>query len=348
MRIILLSLIYLFFIHAAVAQTALSVEVSLKDGSTVKGKVLEYKRDEYIILEIGAGRNLKFLTNEILLVKQDINLPAQKEWSESGAKINGELTGPSRKWSFGINHLTGIGVGKDNTKLLNLSPSVMTHFSVSPLLQIGFSLGYSYIQSSDKRIILRSGSYYAYPNGNDYLSVGVVNAVDLQTVYSPKSTAYELINGQISLRINHSYRNKPVRLFSELGFGFGYSPVKDLDLAMESEIETGSFYGYNPSTGLNYTYYSYQFFSNFRSRYTNAFLVEFGSGLKFKTIKKQHLELKLSYQNTRGNINYTYTWPYAKSIEGKIPSNFNAKVIELKDRDFLNLSFIALTLIYCL
>ena len=69
----------------------------------------------------------------------------------------------------------------------------------------------------------------------------------------------------------------------------------------------------------------------------------------YKTINKQHLELKVSYQNTRGNINYTYTQPYAKPTEGTFPpdiSNISTKVVESKAKDFLNLSFVAFSVGY--
>jgi hypothetical protein len=346
MKSLLLSLALFFTVNIAVAQRKLSVEISLKDGSKVKGTVIEYRKDDYIILEIGDERNLKFLATEISTIDIGSNSPAGKNGIEKGENNNQGIKNTNRIWSFGVNQLIGIGIGEGNSKLLNMSPALRSNFSVSSFLQIGLGIGYSNIQSNEKNIILRSGSNYAYPNGTDFLSVGIVNPTILQTVSSTKATNYELINSQITFRINHSSENKTTQLFTELGIGFGYAPTKNLNIEMESEVESGQIFGYDPITGLNYRYYSFQYFSDFEARYSNAFLIELGSGVKFKTIKKQHLELKLSYQNTRGNINYTHTRPYAKSLSGILPSYIPIEEIKIKGKDFLNLSFIAFSVGY--
>ncbi len=348
MKLLLLNLVLFFFINAAVAQSGLSVKVYLKDGSTLKGTVIEYKKDDYIILEIGAGRNLKFMATEILGINLSSNIGEGKEMLQLGDNNNQVLERTKSRWSFGVNQLIGIGIGEGNSKLLNISPSIRTNFSVSPFLQIGVGIGYANIQSSEKNIILRSGSIYVYPNRTDVIFVGGgVNLDLLPTVSSPKSTAYELVNSQVNFRINYSAPNKPVQFFSELGLGFGYAPIKDLNIEKESEIVTEETFTFDPITGLPYyRAYSFQYCSDFQSRYTNALLIELGTGVKFKTIKKQHLELKLSYQNTRGNINYTHTLPYAKSISGILPSYLPRDEIKIKGKDFLNLSFIAFSIAY--
>jgi hypothetical protein len=43
MKSLLVSLLFLFTVNVAIAQSGFSVEVSLKDGSAVKGTVVEYK-----------------------------------------------------------------------------------------------------------------------------------------------------------------------------------------------------------------------------------------------------------------------------------------------------------------
>jgi hypothetical protein len=350
MKSLLVSLLFLFTVNVAIAQSGFSVEVSLKDGSAVKGTVVEYKKDDYIILEIGAGRNLKFTASEISSINRASNLPAGNEISESGQNTGQGVENTTGKWSFSINQLTGIGIGGGNSTLLNISPTLRTYFSVSPFLQIGLGIGYSNIQSNEKAIILRSGVYYAYPNGTYATSQGSVSPYILKAVSIPKSTAYELINSQINFRINYSAQNKPVQFFSELGLGFGYALEKDLNIDMESEILKRYAWSVDPITTMNiYKEYSYKNYANFKSRYSNAMLIELGTGVKFKTINKQHLELKVSYQNTRGNINYTYTQPYAKPTEGTFPpdiSNISTKVVESKAKDFLNLSFIAFSVGY--
>ncbi len=347
MKILLLNFILFFLINAAIAQSGLSVKVSLKDGSMVKGTVVEYKKDDYIILEIGAGRNLKFMASEISSINPGSNLSAGKEMLALVENNNQDMENTTRKWNFSITQLTGIGIGGGNSKLLNFSPSIKTNFSVSPFLQIGLGIGYTNIQSNEKVIILRSGNTYAYPNFTDVTNSGANNLSTLNAISSPKSTAYELINSQINFRINYSAQNKPVQFFSELGLGFGYAPIKDLNIAMESDLFEGEGWGYDPLTGsYGWQNYSYKYYSSFHSRYSNALLIELGTGVKFKTINKQHLELKLSYQNTRGNINYTHIRPYAKSLEGSLPSYLIKEEIEIKAKDFLNLSFIAFSVAY--
>ncbi len=350
MKLLLLSLIFFFTLNTTFAQSGFSVEISLKDSSEVKGTVVEYKKDDYIILEIGAGRNLKFLASEILTINFGSNQRTGKEMLTPGENNNQGLENTTRKWSFSINQLTGIGIGGGNSRLLNFSPALRTHFSISPFLQIGLGIGYSNIQSNEKVIILRSGAEHAYPYGTDITNTGSLNPSSLKVVSSPKSSAYQLINSQINFRINYSAQNKPVQFFSELGLGFGYAPIKDLNIAMESDLLEGYGWGYDPLTG-NYDWqnYSFKYYSSFQSRYSNALLIELGTGVKFKTIHKQHLELKLSYQNTRGNINYTYTQPYGKTLEGNLPysyTNIPTKIIETKAKDFLNLSFIAFSVAY--
>jgi hypothetical protein len=135
----------------------------------------------------------------------------------------------------------------------------------------------------------------------------------------------------LNFRFNFSGQNKPVQFFSEFGLGFGYAVQKDLNLEMESDLFTGMGWYVDPITSMNiYQPYSFKYYSNFRSRYSNALLLELGTGVRFKTIKKQNVEFKLSYQNTRGNINYTTTRPYAKAIEGYVPSFLPTEIIDLK------------------
>jgi hypothetical protein len=345
MKSIFLSLFLILSLNVSRAQNGFSVEISLKDGSVVKGNVVEYKKDDYIILEIGTGRNLKFLFSEISSLNSGSSLNTGKEKLQSEESI---IHSPAPKWSFGINQLTGIGIGGGNSKLLNISPSIRTQFSVSPFLQIGLGIGYSNIQSNEKTIILRTGAYYAYPNENaSTYNYGLINTSNLNAISSPKSTSYELINSMLNFRFNFSGQNKPVQFFSEFGLGFGYAVQKDLNLEMESDLFTGMGWYVDPITSMNiYQPYSFKYYSNFRSRYSNALLLELGTGVRFNTIKKQNVEFKLSYQNTRGNINYTTTRPYAKAIEGYVPSFLPTEIIDLKDKDFLNLSFIAFSIAY--
>lgn len=349
MRWHLFSLIFIFTINFCFAQSGLKVEISLKDGSVVKGNLIEYKKDDFILLEIGAGRTVKFLANEISTINSGANPIKEKEAGtfEENNKPGPEKTFP--KWSFQIAQLTGIGIGGGNSKLLNLSPSIKSYYSVSPFLQIGLGIGYSNIQSNDKRIILRTGGYYVYPGGTNVTVSGInINNAEFQTVSEPKATAYELINSLMNFRINFSGKNKPVQFFSELGLGFGYAPTKDLNLEMESKEFSGYVWYLDPITTMySYEEYSFKYKNEFRSRYSNALLIELGTGIKFKSTKKQHFELKLSYQNTRGNINYTYTPPYANIIKGRIlPSFIPTKTNEIKGKDFLNLSFIAFSVAY--
>jgi len=249
MKTIFLSLFLILSLNVSRAQNGFSVEISLKDGSVVKGNVVEYKKDDYIILEIGTGRNLKFLFSEISSLNSGSSLNTGKEKLESEEGI---IHSPAPKWSFGINQLTGIGIGGGNSKLLNISPSIRTQFSVSPFLQIGLGIGYSNIQSNEKTIILRTGAYYAYPNENaSTYNYGLINTSNLNAISSPKSTSYELINSMLNFRFNFSGQNKPVQFFSEFGLGFGYAVQKDLNLEMESDLFTGMGWYVDPITSMN-------------------------------------------------------------------------------------------------
>ncbi len=168
--------------------------VYLKDGSLFRGKLLEYKPDESLVIETWSGQQIRFKSNRVRKVRQELIQPKHTEkvtaynfrekgwfnntdlsvnWSENnwGSLIVGASIANVAGYQFNRLVGAGVGVGFDTYQLVSRNQYIPIFAEVrgyflkkktTPMYryQVGYGIG---LKDLDQDLFKSVGGFYSYP-----------------------------------------------------------------------------------------------------------------------------------------------------------------------------------------